>query len=93
MDVISRGQRFTLLLEFLDVSLCLSWSESTQELQLVVPMFMVNEEIDVNSDAIDSLHIYLLEDFNETCLVNLLLKWMKVDVQHLVFTHNWTPKI
>jgi hypothetical protein len=93
MDVISRGQRFTLLLQFLDISLCLSWSESAQELQLVVPMFMVNEEIDVNSDAIDSLHIYLLEDFNETCLVNVLLKWMKVDVQHLVFTHNWTPKI
>lgn len=39
----------------------LSRAESTEELELVVPVFMVDEKIDVNAYAIDHLDVDLLK--------------------------------
>lgn len=40
-------------------------------------MLMVNEKIDVDSNAVDSLNVDLFKMVKETSLIDMLLEWMK----------------
>ena len=79
--------------EFLDVPEGLSWTQSAQELQLVVVMLVILQEVDVNADLIDSLDIDLLQALEQLHLVDLLLQRMQLQVQGLVFLDDWAPEV
>jgi len=91
VDLISRVERLSKRLELLDVLLSFPWTKAAQKLQLVVPMVMINEEIDVDSDLVHVLSIDLLEVVDQSRLVDVLLQGMKIEVKSLVFAHDWAP--
>lgn len=64
----------------MNVFLSFPRSESTQELQLVVPMLMVHEQVDIDADVVDSLDVDRFESLNKLGLVDVLLKRMQVDL-------------
>lgn len=77
----------------MDVLLSLPWSESTQKLKLIVPVVVFDQKIDVNSNIIHCLNVYLFKLVKKASLIDVLLKRMEVNVQSLVLTHDWTPKV
>jgi len=91
VDLISRVERLSKRLELLDVLLSFPWTKAAQKLQLVVPMVMINEEIDVDSDLVHVLSIDLLEVVDQSRLVDVLLQGMKIEVKSLVLAHDWAP--
>lgn len=93
VDLISRVERFAKRLEFLNVPLSLSWTKSAQELELVVPVLMIHEKIDVDSDSVHKLCVDLLEMVDQSCLVDVFLQRMEIEMQSLVLAHDRAPKI
>lgn len=93
VDLISRVERFAKRLEFLNIPLSLPWTKSAQELELIVPVLMVYEKIDVHPDSVHKFRVDLLEMVDQSRLVDVFLKRMEIEMQGLVLTHDRTPKI
>jgi len=75
------------------VALGFTRSKTTEELELVVHMLVVDQEVDVDTHIVHYFNVLLLKNFNEACLVYKLLKRMQVELETLVLAHNWAPKI
>lgn len=82
-----------LLFQFLNQLLRLSRSKTTEELNLIVHVLMLNDKVDVDADFVQELDVDLLENVHQTSLVDVLLHWMQSQVQRLIFTHDRTPKV
>lgn len=77
----------------MDKFLCFSWSKPTQKLKLVVPMLMIDQEIEVNTNLVDDLNVDFFENITKTSLVDMFLKRMQIHLESLVLAHDWTPEI
>jgi len=73
------------LLQLLEETSCLPRTESAQELELIVPVVMLNKKVDVNSYIIDSLHIDLFQHFHQSVPIHILLERMHVEIESLIF--------
>lgn len=80
-------------LQPMDELLSFSWSKTTQKLELVVPMLMIDQEIQVNTNLVYNLNIDFFKNITKTGLVDVLLKRMQIHLKSLIFAHDWTPKI
>ena len=54
---------------------------------------MIHEEVDVDAYPVHVLRVDLLEMVDESCLVDVLLEWVEVEVQSLVLTHDGAPEV
>lgn len=77
----------------MDVPLRLPWAEAAQELELIVPVLVINEKIDVDANPVHMLRVDLLEVLDKPRLVNVLLEGVKIEVQGLVLAHDRAPEI
>lgn len=93
VDLVSCLQRLTERFQDLDKPLSLSRAEAAQELELVVPVLMLYQEVDVDSDVVYGLDVDFFKGLKETSLVDVLLKRMQVDVESLILAHDWTPQV
>ena len=58
-----------------------------------MPVLMIHEEVDVDAYPVHVLRVDLLEMVDESCLVDVLLEWVEVEVQSLVLTHDGAPEV
>lgn len=93
IDLVSCMERLSERSELLDVSLSFSWAYSTQKLKLIMPVLMLNQQVDINSYVIDSFDIDLFQNISQSSLVDVLLKRMEIQLECLILTHDWTPEI
>lgn len=82
-----------LLFQLLNQFLSLPWAKTAQKLNLVVHVLMINNKIQVNTNAVEVLNVDLLQNLHQPCLVDVSLHRMKSEVESLVLTHDGTPKI
>ena len=74
--------------EPLNVSLSFPWSQSTDELQLVLKVLMVHQKVDVDTNIVHSLNVDLFKRVSESSLIDMFLQRMKIQVESLVLTHD-----
>lgn len=80
-------------LQLVNKLLCFSRSKPTQKLELIMPMLMIDQEIEVYSNLVHDLNIDFFENIGKSSLVDMLLKRMQIHLKSLVFTHDGTPEI
>ena len=56
-----------------------------------VEVFMLNKQIQINSNVVHHLHINLFKAISETYLVYKSLHWVKLKLESLVLCGNRTP--
>jgi hypothetical protein len=54
---------------------------------------MINEEVEVYPDLIDTLHTDILEGILESRLIYHLLEGVQIKVQHLILLDDVTPQV
>ena len=58
-----------------------------------MPVFVVNEQVDVDSNVVHDFDVALLERVYKPCLVDVLLERVQFKVERLVLTHDWAPEV
>lgn len=88
VDLVPVVQRSTKRSQSLDVPLGFSWSESTDELQLVLKVLVVHQQIDVDADVVHRLDVDFFKGISESSLIDVLLQRMEAQVETLVLAHD-----
>ena len=56
-------------------------------------MLVVSHQIEIDSNIVDHLDIHFLKPIGKSCLVHILLHWVKVEGKSLVLSSDWTPQV